>query len=340
MIQEQQRAAEIKRFYDAQAKKDAAAAAAAKKAAERLDAVITARKRALASAVEKVTEKQEGQAVRRAKGIQDLVDEFFASNQPAVAPDLLRISSDQLLTTIHRVVYDPATGIAYSPYTKAPLTGMPARPGTFSDPILTSVFNVADRPYPLAPDVTLPINGPEWTKFNEEVVIWRRSFAAKAQSKFEGAFPNRSKANPAIERANEVPARAQGILNEIEDKIWITDGGVRLVREFKKATAAEKGGLQYRVYGANGMQIYIGDNAEEARQAGERLELQMRFGPEPGKRKKAGLPPNEPERSTELYNRAAAAAAAQDMKPANAEDERQVRQKEQELRGAVKRYNR
>ncbi len=336
---EQERAKAIKEAQD-KAKSDARAAAEAQRAAERLDAIITARQRALRDSVEKVLSRQSKDKAARDAGMEKLVDEFFASNEPAVAPGLLRISSDQMLTTLHRVAYDPATGIAISPYTGAPLVGMPAKPGTFSKPFLTSRYNVADRPYPMTPRKDAPWGGPEWTKFTEEATIWRRAFQARQQSKFEAAFPNRSEANAKIGYANEGPVKAQGIVNDIQDKIWITDGGVRLVREFKKADAASKGGLQYRVYGANGMQVYAGTSAEAAREAGERLDQEIRLNAGSGRKPKAGLPKTEPQRTEEGLKRSIEFGEALNTPPANAKDTTLINVKERELRNATEKYNR
>lgn len=336
---EQQRAEAIAEATR-KAKSDAKAALEAQRAAERLDAIITARQRALHTSVESVLDRQSKNKAARDAGMAKLVDEFFASNEPAVAPGLLRISSDQLLTTLHRVAYDPATGIAISPYTGAPLVGMPAKPGTFSKPILTSIYTAADRPYPLLPDMSLPYTGPEWQKYNSEVTIWRQAKTAQTRAKFEAAFPNRREANAKIAYATEGPVKAQGIINDIQDRIWETDGGVRLVREYKKADAASKGGLQYRVYGANGMQVYAGQDAEAAREAGERLDRQMRMRPDYGRRPKAGLPKNEPEKSQELLKRATEFATAESTKPADAKSGAPVHIKEQELKNATQRYNR
>jgi hypothetical protein len=163
---------------------------------------------------------------------------------------------------------------------------------------------------------------------------------AKQQSKFEGAFPDRSRANPIAGRAYEGPMKAQGILNDIESKIWVTDGGVRLVREFKKVTAAEKGGLQYRVYGANGMQVYIGSNADDAREAGEKLDRQLRLGAGIGVKTPAGLPPQQPSRGLMLNTRVTQAAEAMGTQPANAKNLADVNAKAAEMERATKRYNR
>jgi hypothetical protein len=319
---------------------DAKAAKAAQKAAERFDAIITARQRALHSTVESVLNRQSKDKAIRNAGMEKLCDEFFASNEPTVAPGLLRISSDQLLTTLHRVAYDPATGIAISPYTGVPLVGMPAKPGTFSQPILTSVYTAADRPYPLLPSGDLPYSGPEWQKAIAETVIWRQQRQAQQQSAFEAAFPNRSEANAKIGYATEGPVKAQGIINDLQSKIWETDGGIRLVREYRKADAASKGGLQYRVFGANGMQIYNGTSAEAAREAGERLDILMRTRGDDGKKRKAGLPTVQPDKNMVLNERAMLAAEAMGTKPADAKPPSKVNTKQAELESATKRYNR
>ena len=320
---------------------DAKAAKAAQKAAERFDAIITARQRALHSTVESVLNRQSKDKAIRNAGMEKLCDEFFASNEPTVAPGLLRISSDQLLTTLHRVAYDPATGIAISPYTGVPLVGMPAKPGTFSKPILTSVYTAADRPYPLLPSPDLPYSGPEWQKAIAETVIWRQQFQAKQQSAFEAAFPNRSQANAKISYATEGPVKAQGIINDLQSKIWETEGGIRLVREYRKADAASKGGgLQYRVFGANGMQVYNGTSAEAAREAGERLDMLMRTRGDDGKKRKAGLPTVQPDKNLVLNERAMITAEAMETKPADAKPPSRVNTKQAELESATKRYNR
>ena len=320
---------------------DAKAAQAAQKAAERFDAIITARQRALHSTVESVLNRQSKDKAIRNAGMEKLCDEFFASNEPTVAPGLLRISSDQLLTTLHRVAYDPATGIAISPYTGVPLVGMPAKPGTFSKPILTSVYTAADRPYPLLPSPDLPYSGPEWQKAIAETVIWKQQRQAQQQSAFEAAFPNRSQANAKISYATEGPVKAQGIINDLQSKIWETEGGIRLVREYRKADAASKGGgLQYRVFGANGMQVYNGTSAEAAREAGERLDMLMRTRGDDGKKRKAGLPTVQPDKNLVLNERAMLTAEAMETKPADAKPPSRVNTKQAELESATKRYNR
>ena len=320
-----------------QAKLDARAAAQAQKSAEKLDAIITARRRALQESVNSVLNRQSKNKAARDAGMEKLVDEFFASKEPAVAPGLLRISSDQLLTTLHRIAYDPATGIAFSPYTGAPLVGMPAKPGVFSKPILTSRYTSADRPYPLLPDVNAP--QAEWDRAYADLTLWRQQKQAQDQSKFEAAFPNRFRANPIAGRAYEGPMKAQGILNDIESKIWVTEGGVRLVREYKKADAASKGGVQYRVYGANGMQIYFGNSANDAREAGEKLDAQLRNAGI-GVRANAGLPTDKVDKNVELARRAAEMAGALETEPADQRNRAGVNVKAAELERATKRYNR
>jgi hypothetical protein len=333
---EQQRTEQM-REAQRQSKLDARAAAEAQRAAEKLDAIITARRRSLQDSVKSVLDRQSKNKAARDAGMEKLCDEFFASNEPAVTPGLLRISSDQLLTTLHRIAYDPATGIAISPYTGVPLVGMPAKPGTFSQPILTSRYTAADRPYPLIPDKNAP--QADWDKAYAEIAIWRQQSQAKQQSKFEAAFANRFRANEIAGRAYEGPAKAQGILNNIESKVWETEGGVRLVREYKKANAADKGGVQYRVFGANGMQIYVGNNANDAREAGEKLDAQLRNGGV-GVRAKAGLPEDKIAKKVEIARRAGEAAGALETEPADAKNRTNVNKKASELERATQRYNR
>jgi hypothetical protein len=332
--QEAARAEQIRKLYEAQRKADAKAAKEAQIAAEKLDAIITARQRALAEASQRVLEGRTQSEAARATGMQKLVDEFFASNEPAISPGLLRISMDEFGSRLTQLAYDPGTGIAYSPYTGAPMdTTLPSKPGIFQKPILSSRFKMTpiESPFNL-PKTTTP---QEWLAKHE---VWKRVQTAEATSAFNLQYAGRGRGNDIAGRAYAGPMKGQGILNAVERRIWETEGGVRLVREFSKAD--EKGfgsSTKYKVYGANGVMIYNGNNSIDALEAADKFKaaskLQVGLGV-------YALPTDKVEKSKELIRRAGEAAQAIETPPASDRGRTGVNRQEAAQRDAMKRYNR
>jgi hypothetical protein len=335
--QEAARAEEIRKFYDAQRKADAKAAREAQIAAEKIDAIITARQRALAEASQRVLEGRTESAAARAAGMQKLVDEFFASNEPAISPGLLRISMDEFGPRLTRLAYDPGTGIAYSPYTGAQMdTTLPTKPGVFQKPILTSRFSMTESSFP----ANLPKNAtPEQTKaWLEQADVWKRVTTAEANSAFNQQYANRGRGNEIAGRAYAGPMKGQGVLNAVERRIWETEGGIRLVREYNKANEKGFGStVFYKVYGANGVMIYNGNNSVDALEAAQKLKAAHPLAKDLGV---YNMPTNEKARKAELATRAGEAAQAIETPPANDKSRTGVNTQELKQKGAVNRYNR
>lgn len=328
---------QIERAAEAQRKADARAAREAQLAAEKLDAIITARQRALAEATQRILDSNTKTDAARSAGMQKLVDEFFASNEPAISPGLLRISMDDFGPRLTQLAYDPGTGTAYSPYTGAAIdTTLTNRPGIFQKPILSSRFNVVENKFPAA----LPKNATsDQTKaWLAQVDVWRRVDTAEANAAFNLKYADRGAGNDIAGRAYAGPMKAQGILNAIERRIWETEGGVRLVREFKKANDKGFGAsTTYRVYGANGVVVYNGNNSIDALEAAEKFKAASRLEVGIGV---YALPKDKGERSSELMRRAGEAAQAIETPPANDKSRTGVNQQEAAQRDAMRRYNR
>ena len=332
--QEAARAEEIRKFYDAQRKADAKAAKEAQLAAEKLDAIITARQRALAEASQRVLEGRTESAAARATGVQKLVDEFFASNEPAISPGLLRISMDEFGPRLTRLAYDPGTGIAYSPYTGAPMdTTLPTKPGIFQKPILSSRFSMTESTYPASlPKDATPDQRKAWL---DQVQVWRRVDTAEANNAFNLQYAGRGRGNEIAGRAYAGPMKGQGILNAVERRIWETEGGLRLVREFTKANEKGFGStVFYKVYGANGVMIYNGNNSVDALEAAQKFRAASPIGGV------YDLPKDKAARDVELAKRAGEAAEAMETPPANDKSRTGVNTQELKQRGTVNRYNR
>jgi hypothetical protein len=332
--QEAARATEIRKFYEAQQKADAKAAKEAQLAAEKLDAIITARQRALAEASQRVLEGRTQSEAARATGMQKLVDEFFASNEPAISPGLLRISMDEFGSRLTRLAYDPGTGTAYSPYTGAPMdTTLPNKPGVFQKPILSSRYKMTPLESPSnLPKTTTP---KEWLAQHE---VWKRVQTAEANSAFNLQYAGRGRGNDIAGRAYAGPMKGQGVLNAVERRIWETEGGVRLVREYSKANEKGFGStVFYKVYGANGVMIYNGNNSIDALEAADKFKaaskLQVGLGV-------YALPTDKNDKSKELIRRAGEAAQALETPPASDRGRTGVNQQEAAQRDAMRRYNR
>jgi hypothetical protein len=334
---EVERKRQIERAAEAQRKADAKAAREAQLAAEKLDAIITARQRALAEAQQRILDGNTKNDAARATGVQKLVDEFFASNEPAISPGLLRISMDEFGSRLTRLAYDPGTGIAYSPYTGAQMdTTLPNKPGIFQKPIISSRFNITGNTFPAdLPKNATPDQTQAWLAQHE---VWKRVNTAEANNAFNLQYAGRGRGNDIAGRAYAGPMKAQGVLNAVERRIWESEGGLRLVREFTKANEKGFGStVFYKVYGANGVMIYNGNNSVDALEAANKFKAAAPLARDLGV---YNMPTDANARKAELINRAGEAAQAIETPPANDKSRTGVNTQELKQKGAVNRYNR
>jgi hypothetical protein len=191
------------------------------KAASRFDAQLTARKRALKEMVDAVISKQK---VGQSK-IESLNAEWLASDEPVIAPGLLKI--------------DPAN---------LPVAASQTIVGTIP---------IKGQPYTNV--VSVPIYLERVAGFNKT-----QAGQATNQARFNNMVVPGSNMG-IVNQFYRGPMTSAELMATIEKKKWISEGQTTLIAELKKAKAEAGGELTvYKVYGVNGNSVYIGTSASDA----------------------------------------------------------------------------
>ena len=194
------------------------------KAALKFDAQLLARKRALAEMVDVVQKKQK---VNQSQ-IDSLNAEWLASDEPLIAPGLLKVDPANLPVAASQTVVGTM-----------PIKGRP-------------YINVVSAPIYLE-----RVPGFKNTQAGQ----------ATNQARFNNMVVPGSNMG-AVNKFYRGPMDAAELTATIGEKRWVSEGQTMLIAHLKEARAASGGNLTvYKVYGVNGNSVYVGNNATAALKA-------------------------------------------------------------------------